>query len=584
MRAIMYHYVREPGSEYPHLKFLHIDSFRRQLDVLQAMGSIVCAEEFFAISRGEREPRPNTFVLTFDDGLSDHYHYVLPELIRRGLWGIFYVSTQPYREAGSGCDGLPLSVHCFHRLLGKYPPEAILEFIARKGLTPEANEFRNVTYHTQHSSAQLELEVKRIGNYYADPDQRDRLAHELVEHFFPGELRRLRDDIYMTREQLKELHAAGMLVGSHTVTHPVLSRLSVERQAQEVAQSFTDLEALLGVELPHRSFCFPYGGAHSYNADTLAALKASHVLTSFDVRAEAVTAAHFADPDERLKLPRYDCNEFAHGLAWRPLMVGSAPRTITVFTSNHPRHLFLIKLLADATAVTGTTVFAVLECTGKKAPGDLYFDRVMAAEKKVFGTGAAMPPNVRTIALAMNDVSKLGLHDHPLADALRADLFVVYGASYIKGELCDFLVRRGAVNLHAGVSPYYRGAATNFWCCHDGRPDLIGVTAHLITKGLDSGAILFHAVPRAAAVDPFELGMLAVEAGHRALVAHVQCGTLWSKPAQRQNSALQLRYSKNADFTPEVATAYLDNVMTPEAVCERLRARDLTMFVNPYVY
>ena len=38
-------------------------------------------------------------VLTFDDGLIDHYRYVLPLLVERGLFGIFYVCTAPLRTA-----------------------------------------------------------------------------------------------------------------------------------------------------------------------------------------------------------------------------------------------------------------------------------------------------------------------------------------------------------------------------------------------------------------------------------------------------------------------------------------------------
>ena len=45
-----------------------------------------------------------------------------------------------------------------------------------------------------------------------------------------------------------------------------------------------------------------------------------------------------------------------------------------------------------------------------------------------------------------------------------------------------------------GVSPYYRGADCNFWALYDNNPHYVGATIHLLSKGLDSGPILYHAL------------------------------------------------------------------------------------------
>ncbi len=79
-----------------------------------------------------------------------------------------------------------------------------------------------------------------------------------------------------------------------------------------------------------------------------------------------------------------------------------------------------------------------------------------------------------------------------LLDFLKSDVYVVFGSSYIKGELIDFLVKQKAINIHAGVSPYYRGTDCNFWAVADRNFHLVGATVHLLSKGVDSGEILFH--------------------------------------------------------------------------------------------
>src|SRR5437016_10201724 len=137
--------------------------------------------------------------------------------------------------------------------------------------------------------------------------------------------------------------------------------------------------------------------------------------------------------------------------------------TITVFTSNQPRHLALIEALAEV----ADRVHAIQECN-TIFPGQVedffrkspvmqdYFSRVIAAEKEVFGSPRFLPANLRSLAMKMGDVSRAPLEW--FGEALDADVFVVFGASFIKGELADHLVQRKALNIHMGVSPYYRGS------------------------------------------------------------------------------------------------------------------------------
>lgn len=259
--------------------------------------------------------------------------------------------------------------------------------------------------------------------------------------------------------------------------------------------------------------------------------------------------------------------------------------TITVFTSNQPRHLALIERLARV----ADQVFALQECTTvlpgrvedffRKSPVmQEYFSRVIVAEKQVFGEPRYLPANVRQIALKMGDVSNISLE--ALGPALNADRFIVFGASYIKGPLCEHLVARGAMNIHVGVSPFYRGSSTNFWAMYDRRPDLVGATIHLLTHGLDSGPILFHALPKADEVDPFVHGMRAVRAAHEGLVRWISGGGETEQPVVQDRSR-ELRYTRSADFTDEVAAEYLGRLPTAREMCEAVEGRDLSRFVRP---
>jgi peptidoglycan/xylan/chitin deacetylase (PgdA/CDA1 family) len=61
----------------------------------------------------------------------------------------------------------------------------------------------------------------------------------------------------LTADEIRELHGAGIEIGSHGATHRALTRLDDADLAREVAGSRETLERLTGA--PVTSFCYPYG-------------------------------------------------------------------------------------------------------------------------------------------------------------------------------------------------------------------------------------------------------------------------------------------------------------------------------------
>ena len=92
-----------------------------------------------------------------------------------------------------------------------------------------------------------------------------------------------------------------------------------------------------------------------------------------------------------------------------------------------------------------------------------------------------MHNNIKTLSIKLGDLNML---DRPtLSDALQSDVYVVFGASYIRDWLIDFLVEHRAINIHMGLSPYYRGSSCNFWALYDNNAGYVGATIHLLGKG-----------------------------------------------------------------------------------------------------
>lgn len=242
---------------------------------------------------------------------------------------------------------------------------------------------------------------------------------------------------------------------------------------------------------------------------------------------------------------------------------------LAVLTSNQPRHLALVERLAEI----DPRLHAVIEATaptgaiGTSSPVlSEYFSRVDAAERGLFGPVRPLPSGASVLALRLGDLGSVPRS--ALEGVLAADTIVVFGSSWIRGWLVEELVARGAINIHMGLSPHYRGSACNFWAMHDGNAHLVGATIHLLSAGLDSGPMLRHVRPRHDGEDSFGFTMKAVAAAHDAMAALL--GSRELPTPVPQDRSLEVRYSRGADFTEQIAAEHLAAGHGPAAIARAL--------------
>jgi len=114
---------------------------------------------------------------------------------------------------------------------------------------------------------------------------------------------------YVTWDQVREMAAAGIEIGSHSVTHPDLRQLSGSHLEQEISGSRKTLEEQLG--MPVLFFCYP--GGH-YDEEVLAAVKAAGYLGAVSTVFGA--AGPGDDPFQwpRVRVSRGDTAERLHAL------------------------------------------------------------------------------------------------------------------------------------------------------------------------------------------------------------------------------------------------------------------------------
>lgn len=309
MKAIMYHYVRQYDPRLPYFRYLDVRNFAKQLDHFEKKYGFVTKDEFRkAINDKTLGDAKGKILLTFDDAMSCHYEFVFKELKKRKLWGIFYVPSQQYQNEKI------LDVHRIHLLCGAFEGKKLLSLLKahldeNMISDKKIKEFREETY-TEADQINYEgiSEFKRILNYFVSYEFREGLI-DLVAEQLGFEFKA--SNFYVSVEKLKEMHRSGNIIGSHSISHPVMSKLSDIKQYAEINGSFNFLRNIGCIDT--KTYCHPYGGFHSFNKTTIEALNTNNVEFSFNVEPRDISNKDLISSIQFL--PRYDCNLFPFGEA-----------------------------------------------------------------------------------------------------------------------------------------------------------------------------------------------------------------------------------------------------------------------------
>ena len=305
---VMYHYVRDiKNSAFPRLKGLDISSFKRQLDFLQSNYSFVGLADVRA-SINESKPLPDKACwLTFDDGYRDHYAYVFPELLSRGIQGAFFPSARPIVEREI------LDVNKIHFILACVEDPAVIvndlrsTFVAHEleGMLGKSFEtlWLELAKPSRFDSEDI-IFVKRLLQHAIPATWRCRIADMLFKKYVSADMHAFADDLYMSSAQLKEMMQAGMYVGGHGYGHHWLSKETYQVQQNKIQKTLIFLDSI-GAPTRDWVMCYPYG---DYNNDTLKILEAEGCLAGLTTRVKVAKLGE----DRNLELPRLDTNDLPH--------------------------------------------------------------------------------------------------------------------------------------------------------------------------------------------------------------------------------------------------------------------------------
>ena len=264
LSIVTYHGVRpaEYVSDDPDLDgaLVTADAFRAQLRLLKSRYHVITPEHLLAWLRNQEALPPLSVLITCDDGLQNALTDMLPILLAEGLRCLFFVTGASAHDSRTTLwyEDLYLLFQAaapgFFRISsnGILLEGRLLSRVQRRAFWWEAVKRLSAVSADKRESFLRALSVQLARNGMQKFDERNPTCRRFG---------------LLTAAELKQLAAAGMSIGAHTLHHPLLSHAPLEIAYTEIHESKARLESVL--QQPLWALAYPFGGPDSVTSEIL---------------------------------------------------------------------------------------------------------------------------------------------------------------------------------------------------------------------------------------------------------------------------------------------------------------------------
>jgi peptidoglycan/xylan/chitin deacetylase (PgdA/CDA1 family) len=201
----------------------------------------VTIDELIKHITGEIKLPGKVAAVTFDGGYAGNYKYAFPILKRYNVPATVYVVT-------NSIDG---NIPWERKLL-------YLIFLTKKerfklNYGGKEHEFEIKTHSQKRLTKRIIQDYLRLINQREKDDLLKQISKNLNI-----ELSGLAHKLFLSWDQINEMNKSRLItIGSHTLTHPILTEISLEEARREIGDSKIHIEGKLGEEI--ETFCYPDG-------------------------------------------------------------------------------------------------------------------------------------------------------------------------------------------------------------------------------------------------------------------------------------------------------------------------------------
>ena len=268
------------------------DSLRRQLSLLKQRYNVITPADFLGWLEEKLTLPPRSILLTCDDALRNTLTEMVPILQEFGVSCLFFAT-------GASADETPAMLwyeELYLLLLDAGDPVSLtLSDTGSISVAPIAPDQRHASWWNL---------VKHLSRFDRESRRRflDQIRNQLrfsenwSEQYVQDSPLAARF-LILDRAGLRQLAAAGMTIGAHSLSHPILARTSDELAWREISESRSVIENALGNTV--WAFGYPFGDAATVTARDLRLAEQSGFRCAF-----MNTGGGFGAKVNRFSLPR----------------------------------------------------------------------------------------------------------------------------------------------------------------------------------------------------------------------------------------------------------------------------------------
>lgn len=300
----MYHYTRDlQHSRYPGIKGLDTCLFKNQLDYFKNHFNVVSMEQVIEAAVSCTSLPENALLLTFDDGYIDNFTFAMPLLEEYGFQGSFFIPGKTFATHQL------LDVNKIHYILASADINKLLIDVFERLNHYRGHEFEYSSnedlFHRYGVANRFDTKetifVKRVLQTALPEKLRNRISSDLFEKYVGVSEEQLAYELYMNPDQIMTMKRHGMFIGLHGYDHYWLGNLTEEEMRADIDKALDTLDPF--IDRSAWVMNYPYGNYNQGVLDYIDSRGASVGLTT------KVRVAHVG-VDNRLTLPRLDCNDF----------------------------------------------------------------------------------------------------------------------------------------------------------------------------------------------------------------------------------------------------------------------------------
>ncbi len=304
-KTVMYHYVRPiQNSQFPNIKGLEVEGFKRQIKYFKKNFKIIDAYQLLDAIYENKDIPQKSILLTFDDGLKDHFENVFPILKKNEIQGLFFTPSKPILEK------TVLDVHKIHFILesSNQPSKLvnqIFEHISKnkeKYHLREPNEyFSDLANSNRFDSGEI-IFIKRMLQREIPRELRNELCTILFRENVNETEEDFSEKLYLSFDEICEMKENGMFFGAHGHSHEwftFMTKQELEKDLEECSNFYSKINN----DQKTWIMCYPYG---AYDENVISIMKKHHYKAGLTT----IVGDTKVSKDNSYSLQRLDTNDF----------------------------------------------------------------------------------------------------------------------------------------------------------------------------------------------------------------------------------------------------------------------------------